>query len=79
MFSEKIEKISANNSLYPLNYSTFANKWEFEQMGRFAENALQLFREQMGIRTNGKICSDFFKQKTKWEDFSENVVQRGSF
>ena len=48
-------------------------------MGRFAENALQLFREQMGIRTNGKICSDFFKQKTKWEDFSENVVQRGSF
>ena len=43
------------------------NKWEFEQMGRFAENALQLFREQMGIRTNGKTFSAFSVEKTKWE------------
>jgi hypothetical protein len=36
-------------------------------MGRIAENALQLFREQMGIRTNGKTFSAFCVEKTKWE------------
>ena len=30
-------------------YSTFANKWEFEQMGVWVENRLLIIREQMGV------------------------------
>ena len=62
-----------------MQYSGFANKWEFEQMILLARKPLLTIREQMGIRTNGKICSAVFKKSTKWEDFSENVVQRDSF
>ena len=51
------------------DYSTLANKWKFEQMERFAENTLQLFREQMEIRTNGKTPPAFSTERAKWKGF----------
>ena len=41
-------------------YSPFANKWEFEQIGLLAKTGLLIIREQIGIRTNWKICSTVF-------------------
>ena len=38
-------------------------------MERFAENALQLFREQMEIRTNGKTPPAFSLERAKWKGF----------
>ena len=36
-------------------YSALASKWEFEQMGIWPQNSLQVIREQMGIRANGNV------------------------
>ena len=50
-------------------YSTLSNKWEFEQMGFCSKTNLQVFREQMGIRTNGNLKSENTHSDTKWEVF----------
>ena len=47
----------------------FANKWEFEQMGICPKTSLQVFREQMGFRTNGNLKSENTHSDTKWEVF----------
>ena len=50
-------------------YSTLSNKWEFEQMGICPKTSLQVFREQMGFRTNGNLESENTHSGTKWEVF----------
>ena len=49
-------------------YSTLPKKWQFEQMAKSTGNALQRFREQMAIRTNGNSSSPGFKENWKWQD-----------
>ena len=47
--------IIQNIMLFSRSYSALASKWEFEQMGIWPQNSLQVIREQMGIRANGNV------------------------
>ena len=55
-----------------LRYSALASKWEFEQMGIWPQNSLQVIREQMGIRANGNVPRKIMQNDWKWEHFLSN-------
>ena len=54
------------------DYSALASKWEFEQMGIWPQNSLQVIREQMGIRANGNVPRKNMQNDGKWEHFLSN-------